>query len=50
MMIIPTLAAKGILMTALPLSLIGGAFVAAVVLAFVLDAVKSALFGRLKMV
>ena len=49
MLIIPTLAANGILMTALPLPLIGGAFAAAVVLAFALDAVKVVTFRALKM-
>jgi H+-transporting ATPase len=48
-LIIGNLAAFGILMTALPVELVGGILVAAVVFAFVLDTVKVAVFARLKM-
>jgi H+-transporting ATPase len=48
-LIIAALAAGGILMTPLPLSIVVGILVAAVALAFVLDSVKLALFHRLKM-
>ncbi len=48
-LIIPTLAANGMLMAALPASIILGTFLAAVVLAFVLDVIKTAIFIRLKM-
>jgi len=48
--IIPTLAAKGILMSALPLSVIVGVFGSAIALAFVLDALKAIIFRSLKMV
>ena len=49
-LIVPTMAATGTLMTPLPLTIILGAFAAALVLAFVLDAIKAAIFARLKMV
>jgi H+-transporting ATPase len=49
-LIIGTLAIGGILMAPLPLSIIGGLFAAAVVLAFVMDQVKVWLFGWFKMV
>jgi len=48
-LIIPGFAATGFLMTQLPLPIIGGAFAAAVVLAFVLDSVKIATFRALRM-
>ena len=47
--IIPSFAATGFLMTPLPLWLIGSAFAAAIVLAFVLDEIKLAIYGRLQM-
>ncbi|MDR3529165.1 MAG: HAD-IC family P-type ATPase [Rhodopila sp.] len=47
--IIGTLATRGILMTALPLSVVIGVLSAAVVFAFALDVVKAAVFKRLKM-
>ena len=47
--IVTTLASRGILMQPLPLALIGGVIAAAVLLAFVLDGVKSAVFHRFKM-
>jgi H+-transporting ATPase len=51
LLIIPTLALRGILMAPLPLSVIIGIFVASVALAFALDQVKVLLlFSRLKMV
>jgi H+-transporting ATPase len=49
MLIIPSLAVCGVLMTALPIWLVADVFAAAVVLAFVLDTVKIALFGWLRM-
>jgi H+-transporting ATPase len=49
LMIVATLASRGILMSPLPLALVGGVMAAAVLLAFVLDGVKSAMFHRLKM-
>ncbi len=49
LVIIPTLAARGILMAPLPVGLIAGVFVAAVLLAFALNFVKVAIFSRLKM-
>jgi H+-transporting ATPase len=49
-LIIPTLAGFGILMAPLPLWLIVTIFIACIGLAFVLDAVKAAIFSRLKMV
>ncbi|WP_218191123.1 HAD-IC family P-type ATPase [Enhydrobacter aerosaccus] len=48
-LIVPTMANRGILMSSLPLGIIGGLFAAAVVLAFVLDLVKCEIFGRLQM-
>jgi len=50
MLIIPTLAAKGIFMRALPLQVIIGVFGSAIVLAFVLDALKAIIFRSLRMV
>jgi H+-transporting ATPase len=47
--IVATLASRGILMKPLPLALVGGVMAAAVLLALVLDGVKSAVFHRLKM-
>ncbi len=49
-LIIPTLAIRGVLMAPLPASIVAGSFVTAIVLAFVLDVVKAAVFGRLEMV
>ncbi len=48
-LIIGTLAIGGILMAPLPLSIVGGLFAAAVVLAFVMDQVKVWLFAWFKM-
>jgi H+-transporting ATPase len=50
LLIIPTLAIRGVLMAPLAASVVAGIFVTAIVLAFVLDAVKVAVFSRLKMV
>jgi len=47
MLTIPTMAATGTLMAPLPLAVILGAFGAALVLAFTLDAIKAAIFARL---
>lgn len=47
--VIPTMAAAGVLMSPLPTTVILGTFAAAVVLAFVLDFIKSAIFVRLRM-
>ncbi|MGP8121627.1 MAG: HAD-IC family P-type ATPase [Xanthobacteraceae bacterium] len=49
LLIIPTLAVGGILMAPLPVAVVLGIFAASVVLAFVLDAVKLAVFRRLRM-
>jgi len=49
-LIIGTLAISGILMTALPVSVVLGVLAAAVVFALVLDTVKAAIFARLRMV
>jgi H+-transporting ATPase len=49
-LIIPSLAIRGVLMAPLPVSVVAGIFVAAIALAFVLDTVKAAVFSRLKMV
>ena len=49
-LIIPSLAVRGVLMAPLPVSVIGGVFLAAIALAFALDGVKAAIFKRLKMV
>ncbi len=46
--IITVLAAKGLLMTALPIAIIGGVFVAAIAFCFALDVVKTMLFRRLE--
>ena len=48
-LIIPSLAANGILMKALPLPVIGGVLLSAVVFAFALDTIKVATFRILKM-
>ncbi|WP_454859070.1 plasma-membrane proton-efflux P-type ATPase [Rhizobium binxianense] len=48
--IISILAVNGILMTALPIAVIGGVFAAAVAFAFILDTVKLALFRHLAVV
>jgi H+-transporting ATPase len=48
--IIPTLAIRGILMTPLAPSIVAAIFASGIVLAFILDAVKVAIFNRLKMV
>jgi H+-transporting ATPase len=50
LLIIPTLAIRGVLMAPLAASVVAGIFVTAIVLAFVLDAVKVAIYSRLKMV
>jgi len=50
MLIIPTLAVRGVLMAPLPAAVIGGVFLAAIALAFALDSVKAAIFKRLRMV
>jgi H+-transporting ATPase len=52
MLIIPSMAARGVLMAPLPLPLriVGGIFVASFALALVLGQVKVALFSRLRMV
>jgi H+-transporting ATPase len=47
--IISTLALGGILMTPLPVAIVAGVLAAAIVLAFVLDQIKVALFVRLRM-
>jgi H+-transporting ATPase len=49
-LIIATLATCGILMTALPIVIVLGVLLSAVGFAFVLDAVKAAIFTRLRMV
>lgn len=49
LLIVPTLAATGTLMAPLPVPIILGVFAAAVVFAFVLDAVKAALYHVLSM-
>jgi H+-transporting ATPase len=49
LLIIPTLAVNGILMTPLPLSVVAGVFAACIALALVLDQVKLAIFARLRM-
>jgi len=46
--IVVILAANGVLMTALPLTIIAAVFAAAVVFCFLLDGVKSLLFSRLR--
>jgi H+-transporting ATPase len=48
--IIPTLAIRGILMTALAPSIVAAVFASAIVLAFALDVVKAFVFSRLRMV
>jgi H+-transporting ATPase len=45
--IIILLASNGVLMTALPIIIVGGVFAMAIVLALVLDCAKFALFQRL---
>ena len=47
--IIATLAVGGILMTALPVSIVAATMAAAVVFAFAIDIVKAAIFARLRM-
>lgn len=49
MLIIPTLAACGLLMTPLPVKVIGGVLAAAVILAFTLDVLKVEVYRRLQM-
>ena len=49
LLIVATLASRGILMKPLPLALVGGVMAAAILLAFVLDGVKLAVFHRFKM-
>lgn len=49
-LIIPTLAARGLLMAPLPIAVIAQVFVASIALAFGLDFVKVATFKRLRMV
>lgn len=48
--LISLLAVNGYLMAAIPIWLLAGVFIAAIVFAFVLDAVKSVLFHRLAVV
>ncbi|HEY4919499.1 MAG TPA: hypothetical protein VII40_05295 [Xanthobacteraceae bacterium] len=50
MLIIPSMAVRGVLMAPLSLRIVGGIFVASFALALVLDQVKVALFSRLRMV
>lgn len=50
LLLIPTLAARGILMTAISPMLVLCVFAAAVVLAFALDQVKVIIFSRLRIV
>ena len=50
MLIIPTLAVRGILMAPLPWEFVAGIFASAVAFAFVLDEVKARIFRHLKMV
>jgi H+-transporting ATPase len=50
LLIIPTMAATGILMAPLPLGVILGVFAAAIVLALVMDQAKLVVFRHLKMV
>jgi hypothetical protein len=47
--IIPTLAIGGVLMEPLPAAIVASIFVGALLLAFVLDMVKAAIFARLDM-
>ncbi len=49
LLLIPTLAVRGILMTPLSVSIVGAIFAASIALAFVLDQVKVAIFARLGM-
>jgi H+-transporting ATPase len=48
LLIITVLALTGTMMTALPIEILGGLFLASIGLAFILDAVKTILFRRLK--
>ncbi len=48
LMIVSLLAANGVLMTPLPIAILAGLFGAAVVFVFLLDAIKVALFHRLR--
>ena len=48
LMIVVVLAINGILMTALPVSILASLFVSAIVFAFLLDAAKIAVFRRLE--
>jgi H+-transporting ATPase len=50
MLILPTLAVRGVLMAPLAISIVLGVFLASIALAFALDVVKAAIFKRLKMV
>ena len=50
MLIIPSMAVRGVLMAPLSLRIVGGIFAASFALALVLDQVKVALFSRLRMV
>jgi H+-transporting ATPase len=50
LMIVSVLAAKGILMTALPVAILAGLFTAAILFAFLLDLVKLFAFQRLRIV
>jgi H+-transporting ATPase len=50
MLIIPSMAVRGVLMAPLPLRIVGGIFLASFALALALDQVKVALFSRLRMV
>jgi H+-transporting ATPase len=48
-LIIPTLAVRGLLMAPLPASVVAGVFFASIALAFGLDFIKISIFGRLRM-
>jgi H+-transporting ATPase len=50
MLIIPTLAVRGVLMAPLSLSIVFGVFLASIALAFGLDVIKAEIFRRLRMV
>ncbi len=50
LLIVPLLAVRGILMAPLPIGVVGAIFVASVMLAFVLDLAKVAIFARLRLV
>jgi H+-transporting ATPase len=49
LLIVPSLAVNGVLMTPLPISIVAGIFAACIALAVVLDQVKVAVFARLRM-